>query len=58
MGLLGKIPWLAYNVTLSAKGSLILGENKAGFRRESHIIISRLKQLNGLHSPSNFTDHV
>ena len=29
MGLLGKIPWLAY-------------------------IISRLKQLNGLHSPSNF----
>ena len=24
-------------MTLSAKSSLILGENKAGFRRESHI---------------------
>ena len=29
-------------VTLSAKSSLILGENKAGFRRESHIYLVKL----------------
>ena len=27
-------------VTLSAKSSLILGENKAGFRREGHLMKS------------------
>ena len=29
-------------MTLSAKNSFILGENKAGFRRDGHLIIAEL----------------